>query len=189
MLNDKYIIPVFIAGTILFVLFAFFLIAYLVVQKQKQNAYALEKQKMIYDNEIKLMNARIEEQEKAMSQISKEIHDDVGQTLSLIKLNTHILATNEGIAANEEHAIVAANTNELLIKTISTIRNISHSLNSDYIKLRGIGDVLKKELEYVGATRNVLTSLHVEGVYRTLFMKKTKIKAKVSKTVKSVQTQ
>ncbi len=42
-MNDKYLIPLFISGTILLMLFVFFIVIYLLVQKQKQNKYVFEK--------------------------------------------------------------------------------------------------------------------------------------------------
>ena len=68
-MNDQYIIPLFVAGSLLLTLFTFFLIAYLLVQKNKQNAYQIEKHQMIFDHEKNILKAKIEEQENTMDQI------------------------------------------------------------------------------------------------------------------------
>ena len=60
-MNDNYLIPLFVAGTSLLSLFAFFLIAYLVVQKGKQNKY-----------QTRLLQARLQEQDITMDKISRE---------------------------------------------------------------------------------------------------------------------
>jgi preprotein translocase subunit SecG len=56
---NEYIIPASIAITILLVIFAFFLIFFVIVQKQKQNANVLKEQQLIFSYEKKLLNSKI----------------------------------------------------------------------------------------------------------------------------------
>jgi two-component system NarL family sensor kinase len=160
MLADKYILLVFICGTVLFVLFVFFLIAYLLVQKNKQNVFHLEKQRMIYDHQNKLLNTKLEEQELVMEQISKEIHDNLGQVLSFLKMNTGMIRK---MAVTEQQEALVDKHAELLTQLIKDIRNISHTLNSDYIKGKGLHEILKSEFEYLNATRNIRCNVEVTG--------------------------
>ena len=64
-MSNQYVIPLFVAGTLLLTLFGFFLIAYLLVQKNKQNQYQLEKSQMIFDHQNNILRAKIEEQENS----------------------------------------------------------------------------------------------------------------------------
>jgi len=160
MLTDKYILIVFICGTILFVLFVFFLIAYLLVQKNKQNAFHLEKQRMIYDHQNKLLYIKVEEQELVMEQISKEVHDNVGQILSFLKMDTAVIRK---LANDEEQIALLDRHNDLLTQVISGLKNISHTLNGDYIKGQGLHEVLKKELDYLNATKQLQCTVDVVG--------------------------
>src|ERR1035441_51544 len=100
-MNDKYIIPLFVAGSLLLTLFAFFLIAYLIVQKQKQNKYQLEKQKMVFDHQNNILRTKIEEHENVMDQISKELHDNVKSVLGFAQMSIYKIAdlasTNEQV--------------------------------------------------------------------------------------------
>lgn len=169
MLTDKYILLVFISGTILFVIFVFFLIAYLLVQKNKQNVFHLEKQRMIYNHQNKLLSIRIEEQELVMEQISKEIHDNVGQVLSFLKMNTSLIRK---FANHEEQVKLIDHSNTLLAQVITDIKNISHTLNSDYIKGRGLHEVLKTEFEYLNATRNINCEVTVTGTQSNISAEK-----------------
>ncbi|MDR3681765.1 MAG: histidine kinase [Flavipsychrobacter sp.] len=160
MLTDKYIVLVFIGGTVIFVLFVFFLIAYLLVQKNKQNVFHLEKQRMIYDHQNKLLNTKLEEQELVMEQISKEIHDNLGQVLSFLKMNTGMIRK---MAVTEQQEALVDKHAELLTQLIKDIRNISHTLNSDYIKGKGLHEILKSEFEYLNATRDIKCNVEVIG--------------------------
>ncbi len=169
MLTDKYIIVVFICGTILFVLFVFFLIAYLLVQKNKQNTFHLEKQRMIYDHQNKLLHIKVDEQELIMEQISKEIHDNVGQILSFLKMDTAVIRK---LAYNEEQISLLERHNDLLTQVISGIKNISHTLNGDYIKGQGLHEILKKELDYLNATKKIACTVEMVGTSTLLSAEK-----------------
>jgi len=127
-MNDKYLIQIFISGTILLMLFVFFIVAYLLVQKQKQNAYHIEKSKMIFDHQNKLLITRFEEQERTMNLMSKEIHDNIGQLLGFTKMNLNVIGK---YASDNRQIGLIDKTKDLLDQISNDVRNISHSLNSD----------------------------------------------------------
>jgi len=167
--NDNYIIPLFIAGTLVLVLFAFFLIAYLIVQKNKQNAYHLEKHKLIFDYQNKILRTKLEEQERTMNQISKDIHDNVGQLLSLVQMNMYIIEEN---APNEKQKLIVEKTNGLVEQAITDLRNISHSMNNNFVERLGLVDVIKKELEYIKLSKNINCNIEVQGDNKSLHPEK-----------------
>lgn len=159
-MNDPQIIPVFVSGTILLVLFAFFIIAYLLVQKQKQNAYGVERRAMIYEHQKKILTARIDEQEHTMSQMSKEIHDNIGQLLHFTKMN--VFAINK-YAVDQDQILLIEKTQKLLDLLIKDVNNISHSLNSDYIKGHGLIKIIEEEMEYIKLSAEIDCQLAVAG--------------------------
>lgn len=168
MATNSYIIPLFLAGTLVLVLFAFFLIAYLIVQKNKQNAYHLEKQRMIFDYQNEILRTKLEEQERTMNQISKDIHDNVGQLLSLVQMNMYMIAEN----AAGKHKQIAERTNGLVEQAITDLRNISHSMNNNFVERLGLVDVMKKELEYIGLSKNISCNIEVRGDNTSLHAEK-----------------
>lgn len=165
MANDNYIIPLFIAGTLVLVLFAFFLIAYLIVQKNKQNAYHLEKQRLIFDYQNEILRTKLEEQERTMNQISKDIHDNVGQLLSLVQMNMYLIAEN---TVTDKQKQVVEKTNGLVERAITDLRNISHSMNNNFVERLGLVDVIRKELEYIRLSRNISCNIDVQGDNQSL---------------------
>jgi two-component system, NarL family, sensor kinase len=146
-MNDNYLIPLFVAGTSLLSLFAFFLIAYLIVQKGKQNKY-----------QTRLLEARLQEQDITMDKISKEIHDNIGQILGLAQMNMYSM---EQFVKNENEISVVKSTNELVGQAIYELHNISHSLNGDYIKRQGLSEVLRKELEHINQSGNLGCTIEI----------------------------
>jgi two-component system NarL family sensor kinase len=159
-MNDKYLIQVFISGTILLMLFVFFIVAYLLVQKQKQNAYHIEKNKMIFDHQNKLLTARFEEQEQTMNLMSKEIHDNIGQLLTFTQMNLSVI----GKYASDQRQIGLIDRTKMLLDQIKNdVRNISHSLNSDFIKERGLVSVLEDELESIKFSQEIDCKINITG--------------------------
>ncbi len=164
-MENEYIIKITVAGTILFVVFVFFLVAYLIVHKRKQNAFKLEKHKMIYDHENKMLRARMEEYERALTQVSKEIHDNIGQEVNFARMHMRMIAK---LSVREEQSTLIHKADELLHKIDKDVRSLSHTLNSDYIKVRGLHDILLKDAEHITASKDVECILKIEGKIRNM---------------------
>ena len=159
-MNDQYIIPLFVAGSLLLTLFAFFLVAYLIVQKRKQNTYQLEKQRMIFDHQTNILRTKLEEQENTMDQISKELHDNVKSVLGFAQMSMYNIAD---LATNNEQAIQIDKTNKIIGEAIDDLHNISHSLNSNFIKNIGLAETITKDLESIQLSKNITCTIEVKG--------------------------
>jgi len=164
-MNDNhFLILILFSGTLLLALFALFIITYLLVQKQKQNAYQLEKSSMIYNHQNKILLTRVEEQEKTMDQISKEIHDNVGQLLNFMKMNIYAI---EHLSTSENQLKIIDKTKQLLDHVIRDVHSISHSLNSEFIKSKGLFTALEEELEYITFSHDLVCKVNETGKHKT----------------------
>jgi hypothetical protein len=90
---EQSILPFYIAVAVLFAVFAFFLVFYIVINNRKQNENKLERQRLLYEHQHNLLKIRREEQERVMGQISKEVHDNVGQVLNFLLMNMRVIET------------------------------------------------------------------------------------------------
>ncbi|MES2703294.1 MAG: ATP-binding protein [Bacteroidota bacterium] len=159
-MTDQYIIPLFVAGSLLLTLFGFFLIAYLLVQKNKQNAYQLEKRQMLFDHQNNILRTKIEEQENTMDQISKELHDNIKSVLGFAQMSMYNIADK---ATDPEQATLIDKTNKIIGDVIEELHNISHSLNANFVKHIGLIDTLTKEMENVKLSKKIDYALEVTG--------------------------
>jgi signal transduction histidine kinase len=89
-----------------------------------------------------------------MRQISQEIHDNVGQILSLVNLNLNTMSVYDSNKIN--------NTSELVNKAITDLRNLSKSLNPESIAKQGLIQLLRNELHQLEASGKYKTFLVVE---------------------------
>jgi len=98
-----------------------------------------------------LLETQLEIQEQTFTQISQEIHDNIGQVLSLVRLNVNRLS-----AAGNEESI--SQTDSLLGRAITDLRHLSHNLNSDYLKRSGLTEALAQLLNNLERTGKFTTS-------------------------------
>lgn len=159
-MNDQYIIPLFVAGSLLLTLFGFFLVVYLLVQKRKQNKYFIEKQQMIFDHQNSLLQAKIEEHENIMDQISIELHDNVKSVLGFAQMNMYNIAS---LATDEKQATLIDKTNNIIGHVVDELHSISHSLNSNFVKNTGLVESIAKDLEHIQLSNKVECSHQVVG--------------------------
>ncbi len=159
-MNTDYAAVVFILGTVLLVLFALFLIFFLVIHKQRQYKYLIEKQQLEHRYESQLLQSQIEVQEQAFEYFSTEIHDNVGQILSLAKLYLYKIGRN---SPNDKIEADAQKGTDLITKAIADLRNLSHTANGNYILNAELSEVIKKELDYISSAKNINCNFISEG--------------------------
>ena len=82
--------------------------------------------------ELELMQASIRSEEDERMRIATELHDDVGATLSSVRLFLH------QALRNPEDAALAAQTKELLDEGIRKVRDLSHQLQPGTLQYLGL---------------------------------------------------
>src|SRR5450755_3837814 len=74
-------------GTVTLLPAVVFIIAFFFIYRRRHLRYLYEKQQLTLSFEQELLKTRLEIQEQTFRNISQEIHDNIGQVLSLAKLN------------------------------------------------------------------------------------------------------
>lgn len=148
--NEEVIFTIIVVIIILVFLAIVFLVA-LARHNQRRNKLLFENQKIKKDFEQTLLNTQLEIQEQTLMHISREIHDNIGQVLSLARLQLHSLSTN-GQEDDIEY------TDNLLEKAITDLRALSHSLNTNSIKDEGFSASVIKVLRQFENTGKFKTS-------------------------------
>lgn len=162
-MNDSYIIPLLVAGSILIPMFMFYLTVFVIISKNKQRKSEAEKKQMEFQYEKQLLQSMLEVQEKAMNQISQEIHDNIGQVLTGVHLN--LIALSNGQVADTGK--FAVETKEQVSTALKDLRNLSRVLNSKYINKIGLQESLLKETQYLGSHTDIRFEMEVvDGVSR-----------------------
>ena len=109
--------------------------------------------------EQELLQTQLEIQEQTLKTISQEIHDNVGQVLSLAKLNMNTLQFSEG--ADKQEKIEASIS--LVGKAINDLRDLSRSMNGDKVADLGLQEAIENELKIIQNTGQFSTKVTVTG--------------------------
>lgn len=149
-----------VIGTLTLLVFVFFLVLIILEYRKKQVRHITEKLELKHRYESEVLQAQIEVQEQSFKHISEEIHDNIAQMLSLVKLKLYKTAgktTDEAIKAGIE------TSNELLGKTLNDLRTLSHILNGGLVSRLPLKDSIEKELAYMRDANEMEAQLTISG--------------------------
>lgn len=137
------LIVVFIIVSILLILILVVLISIIIFRyQQKQNIYyrEIESLKISYQNS--LLQSQLEIQEQTFQNISREIHDNIGQKLTLAKLHLNTLS-------HDDLSKVTLQVNDsvsMISEVINDLSDISRSMNSEILLNNGLIKALEFEV-------------------------------------------
>ncbi|HEX7845731.1 MAG TPA: ATP-binding protein [Chitinophagaceae bacterium] len=123
---------------------------------KRKNTLLLEKERMSREFERTLLRSKLEIQEETFSYISREIHDNIGQVLSMARININTLN-----APQEQQKIDLLD--ELVGKAITDLRGLSHLLSTDQVRNEGWVKAVEKLFNGLDRSGKYETHLHIEG--------------------------
>ena len=156
--ENDIIITLLLGTTLLFVLSAVIIIA-IISYNKKQKKLLLEKQQMQIKFDQALLQTQIEIQEQTLKNISQEIHDNIGQVLSLAKLNLATFAYMPDAATQTK----VDDAKQLIGKALHDLRDLSRSLHGDRIAELGLHASIGGELKIMQNTGQFTTGLQISG--------------------------
>lgn len=155
-----------IGVTILLLLLLGFVFFFFLWFKKKRQLDIVKMKKMQMESEqihIKyqqtLLQTQLEIQEQTLKNISQEIHDNVGQVLSLAKLNLNMMDT----AHPDQLQKKINSTLGQVTKAINDLRDLSKSFNTDNIVALGLIQSIACELDIVSKTDTFKTEFRITG--------------------------
>ena len=144
---------------ILFVCFALFGLFLFKKNIRNIKENILENQQLKSQFQQALLQTQLEIQEQTLKTISQEIHDNVGQVLSLAKLNLGTFEDTESIYNQTK----INDTKQLVSKAINDLRDLSRSLHGDKITELGLQESVSNELKILQNTGQYKTELKIIG--------------------------
>lgn len=121
--------------------------------RRRQNNYYKEKELMNAEFQHALLESRLEIQEETFKKISQEIHDNIGQMLTLVKLHLN----NIDISLHSPSSENIEKANSLLTNAIQDLRDISKTMNTDIISRIGVIKAIQLELDLIEKASGIKT--------------------------------
>lgn len=157
------IFNIIIAITIILFLLGFFIFLFVLVYQKRKTEYQNQLVAQKIEFEHSLLQAQLEIQEQTFKTISQEIHDNIGQMLSLAKMNLSKFAIDR---RNSDEAVLTAK--DLVSKSVNDLRDLSKSLNTDSISAVGFLKAIETELHLVEKTTGIAATLTTSGIMQKL---------------------
>ena len=148
-----------IVGTVILIFLGIFIISFLLLYSSRHNKFVLEKKQLQIQFQQTLLESQLEIQEQTVNVVSQEIHDNIGQVLSLAKLNIGTI----DICQPETAQLKINDSRDLVGKAIQDLRNLARSMSTTYITEMGLLRSVEYEVEMIRKSGAFLPLLHVEG--------------------------
>lgn len=153
------IILLVIGITIIFLFLLSFIAAILFLYQKKNILYYKQLEDVKNNYEKNLLQTQLEIQEQTFQDISREIHDNIGLSLTLAKLQLNTINYSNVLKRTEN----IASSVDLISKAIQDLSDISKSFNSEVIKNNGLYNTLKVEIEKINRSGKYKIEFTEEG--------------------------
>jgi two-component system NarL family sensor kinase len=162
--NSKVVILIFIISTLLVMLLLGFILLILAVHRRKKQNFAIELERVKTTFEKEILQAQLEMQEQTFQYISQEIHDNIGQFISLAKLQLNTLDFLNVKHAREK----VADSADMLTRALDDLRDLSKSLSSEIIRTNGLATAIELQIAQLKKLEFPAVVYEVEGEYQFL---------------------
>ncbi|MDF2551709.1 MAG: histidine kinase [Chryseobacterium sp.] len=143
--EDRFVI-IFTVTLLIIVLTMIFV--YVIFIRKKTTLLIEQKEKDMHF-EKELATSQVEMKEQTLNYIGQELHDDLGQKLSVVRLRQNQLLTRLDNSEKEE----LNELNELLGECIQDIRNLSKTLITEQIIHFGLVESIEREIQRIKKLR------------------------------------
>lgn len=142
---DKDIREIIISSILIFLMVPIFVLAYIFIQNRRKKRYIEEKALMKLTFESELLKTQLEVQEQTMQTIGADLHDNIGQLLSLTSLTLNsIELDNEAKARQKIDAAI-----DLTVRSIKEMRLLGKLLQGDQLVKLGLSEAIRYEINWI----------------------------------------
>jgi two-component system NarL family sensor kinase len=142
--NDESIV-IIVAGTIMVLLLGIFIIGFLFFYQKKHNIYLTEKEILASKFRQELLKTQLEVQEQTMQTIGADLHDNIGQLLSLTSLTLNSIELDNKAKARQK----IDDSIDLTLRSIKEMRLLGHLLQGDQLMAVGLVEAVRQLVNWM----------------------------------------
>lgn len=140
-----------------------FLLAYVAIYNKRKKKHIEEKAFMEQAFSEQLLQSQLEIQEQTFRNISEEIHDHVGQLLSLASIQLQL------VLQHKDHSEVSLKEiKENIDISLADLRSLSKSLNGGYLQQLSLADFLGHMQKQLNRNNYINCQVQIEGKEQAL---------------------
>lgn len=129
-------------------------------RRHVQQEVQMAQMQVEYEQELRTIEQEVQEQ--VLSNVSRELHDNIGQLLTLLRLQLEQEKVDDKQIATRLKPI-----DSTLSDTIDQVRLLSHSLNTDYLEKNNLDYAISKEVDRLSGLRKLKVHWINDGVSPT----------------------
>jgi len=156
--NSSTTIVILITTLTVILLIVVIIIIFSIFQRRKEK-FLLDKRADEIRFEEEIIKSQLETQEQTLQNISWELHDNVGQLLSVAKMQLNML---EPDLANGQKRILDE-TSEIIAQSLQEIRTLSKLLNPEIVRNMGLKEAIELELQRFNRLKFLVAQLKIIG--------------------------
>ena len=155
----KGVLIAFIVGSFVLVSMALFSVSFIIYYRRRRRESLLERKAMQETYQRELLQSQLEIQNHTLQQISEELHDNIGQLLTVVVMQLNSLEDNIVEFSTQQSV---QQTRDLVQTIITDVRTLSKTLDQDTVQRFGLLSSLTLEVERIqriGRVHMQLTTL------------------------------
>jgi len=117
--------------------------------------------------EEEIIKSQLETQEQTLQNISWELHDNVGQLLSVARMQLNILQPD----LSQKQKSIVTETGELISKSLQELRTLSKLLNPEVVKNMGLEEAIQLEIDRFNRLNFIDAAFNIKGESITIDQK------------------
>ncbi|MFI5136449.1 MAG: sensor histidine kinase [Sphingobacteriales bacterium] len=131
--------------TLIFLIAPASILAYIFVYNRRKKHHLEEKEMMKLAFETELVKTQYEVQEQTMQTIGAELHDNIGQLLSLTSLTLNSIELDNKTKAKQKIETAV----DLTVRSIKELRLLGKLLQGDQLVVMGLSEAIKHEISWM----------------------------------------
>lgn len=151
---------ILIISTVIIILVNIFVVVLFSVFQRRKNKLLEEQKEAQKKFESEIAETQIEIREETLRNISWELHDNIGQSLTLAKIQLQ-----NGASENIQEV------SEIITKSLNELRALSKLINPEFIKNIELKEALQLEIDRFNRLNFIKSSLEVQGKEKPIHQK------------------
>ncbi|MEB0260313.1 MULTISPECIES: ATP-binding protein [unclassified Mucilaginibacter] len=144
-ISSKEIISLIGLTSIIFLIAPLFLILYVLSYNRRKKKYQEETVMLQKNFDTELLKTQMEVQEQTLKTVAYDLHDNIGQLLSLTTITLSSINLNDNKNTAEKISLVE----DLTMRSIKEVKALSRLLHGEEIISRGLKAAIEFELEWL----------------------------------------
>jgi two-component system, NarL family, sensor kinase len=155
--TDQDLLIFFLTGTLMFLILSFIVVFMFVFENKKKQEYIKEKRLMNEQFKTEIIKTEMDVREENLKEIARELHDNIGQLVTQMKL--HHMKIAKMIPENKAELLNEGE--EIVNHIIEEIRRLTTNFNGNDVLINGLESAIAKDVDRLRSVTGIFINLEI----------------------------